>query len=107
MKKSTSIIIALGIALVFGTVAFTNDNAFIALYSLFICLLSMGVALGLWWEKPEEEKLKECDCCGWDDNGYQHEPFCSSKNEPTFTEKIKAEEKRIRKTRSDKGAKRV
>ena len=24
----------------------------------------------------EKEDLK-CDCCGWDDEGYQHEPSCN------------------------------
>ncbi len=25
-------------------------------------------------------KTNKCDCCGWDNEGYQHEPFCSSLN---------------------------
>lgn len=24
---------------------------------------------------------KECDCCGWDDSGYQHEPYCSTNSD--------------------------
>lgn len=28
-------------------------------------------------KEPMEEK--KCDCCGWDDYGYQHEPNCSLK----------------------------
>jgi hypothetical protein len=27
----------------------------------------------------EREVDIECDCCGWDDHGYQHEPNCSTK----------------------------
>lgn len=27
----------------------------------------------------EQEGEKECDCCGWDDAGYQHEPQCALK----------------------------
>lgn len=22
------------------------------------------------------EEIKNCECCGWDDSGYQHEPYC-------------------------------
>ncbi len=29
-------------------------------------------------EKVEVEE-KECNCCGWDDYGYQHEPNCNKK----------------------------
>lgn len=30
-------------------------------------------------------KPKECECCGWDDRGYQHEPFCPYHSETQFS----------------------
>jgi hypothetical protein len=38
----------------------------------------------------EEQNQNECDCCGWDDNGYQHEPQCSAlKDQISHLENIK------------------
>ncbi len=34
-----------------------------------------------------EEETK-CDCCGWDDNGYQHEPQCSSLKTETWRDRF-------------------
>lgn len=30
----------------------------------------------------------KCDCCGWDDNGYQHEPQCSSLKTETWRDRF-------------------
>ena len=28
-------------------------------------------------DSEKENEKKECNCCGWDDYGFQHEPICN------------------------------
>lgn len=34
------------------------------------------------------EEMGECNCCKWDDNGFQHEPHCNSKKPIAYFEAL-------------------
>lgn len=41
-----------------------------------------GVAVDCPVHQPIQPDEEECDCCGWDDMGFMHEPTCSLYKEP-------------------------
>ena len=107
MKKTTTVPIALLIAIAFGYIAFADQNTFTSLFAMFLAMASFAVALGLIWEKePKKEKqLFGIDHSDMAD-AMAYTMISMKTKEPTFSQKVKYEEKRIRKVRSDKGVKR-
>ena len=96
MKKTTTVPIALIIAISFGYIAFSDHNTFTSLFAMFLAMISFAVALGLIWEKEDETYWNS----GIASNIHSKEEVNSAfnavySNEPTFKQKLKFEEKRI------------
>lgn len=56
-----------------------------------LCDLDLGESKCLYSSKYSHKSIEDkCDCAKWDDNGYQHEPYCASLNSRKLLPKTQA-----------------